>query len=682
MNTNQENQRILSVGEIFAEKTSYKIPLYQRNYAWGEPEISQLFADITAGLEEQPNQPYYLGTLVVARSQIKKGSDKEDHDYELIDGQQRFTTLLIILINLRNRKALGETQINAELSFECREKSTNTLEALLANENPELDFVLNSESKKENLAILRGYKEVKKQLASYCKNYDEAEQKLASYILNNLKILRVVVPENTDVNHYFEVMNNRGEQLEKHEVLKANLMGQLEDSAKEAFAKIWDACSDMSRYVQAGFDTPLRSILFGDDWQFLVAPSFEKIQEKIEETINAKEDKKEEISLAGILKSSANAEHAISGEQHERFQAMIDFPNFLLHALRSYLKPRSQIETKVSLNDKTLLESFKALKNSEDIKNFAYHLLRCRYLFDRYIIKHETVADKESWVLKRYGKRQGQNDKRQEQGDYWVTFGKDQEDEEDINRQDIYMLQTALHVSYPTKTYKYWLAGALDFLISSSTPKSSCDKAQEPIDLNSYFDCLNRLAKNFISQRYLADTALEFDAILSGLDKESAPFELLVSNSTLKPEVVDRLKYNNHPHSLIFNYLDFLIWQQRTEEKKYGLKEEDFKQFKFTQRSAIEHFYPQQPKNGKKPWEDETLHAFGNLCLISASNNSTFSNDSPEEKAKSYQESSNLSLKNKIMFEHARKQNSDWTPKVMLEHQKEMLELLVTALKD
>ncbi len=155
------------------------------------------------------------------------------------------------------------------------------------------------------------------------------------------------------------------------------------------------------------------------------------------------------------MKSSANAEHAISGEQHERFQAMIDFPNFLLHALRSYLKPRSQIETKVSLNDKTLLESFKALKNSEDIKNFAYHLLRCRYLFDRYIIKHETVADKESWVLKRYGKRQGQNDKRQgqndkrqQQGDYWVTFGKDQEDEEDINRQDIYMLQTALHVSY------------------------------------------------------------------------------------------------------------------------------------------------------------------------------------------------------------------------------------------
>ena len=62
------------------------------------------------------------------------------------------------------------------------------------------------------------------------------------------------VPENTDLNRYFEIMNTRGEQLEQHDILKATLMRYLpDDSEKSTFAKIWDACSDMTGYVQMHF---------------------------------------------------------------------------------------------------------------------------------------------------------------------------------------------------------------------------------------------------------------------------------------------------------------------------------------------------------------------------------------------------------------------------------------------
>ncbi|MEF1342240.1 hypothetical protein REH81_36750, partial [Vibrio rotiferianus] len=100
----------------------------------------------------------------------------------------------------------------------------------------------------------------------------------SQYLLNNVMILRVVVPESTDLNHYFEIMNNRGEQLEKHEVLKAKFMATLDtDDERSCFSTIWDACSNMKRYTQMGFQADLRKEIFGDDW-LAMPPSFEAIQ--------------------------------------------------------------------------------------------------------------------------------------------------------------------------------------------------------------------------------------------------------------------------------------------------------------------------------------------------------------------------------------------------------------------
>jgi hypothetical protein len=59
-------------------------------------------------------------------------------------------------------------------------------------------------------------------------------------------------------------MNNRGEQLEKHEVLKANLMSVYngDTAARNGFSAIWDACADMNRYVQLGFSRDSQSIIW------------------------------------------------------------------------------------------------------------------------------------------------------------------------------------------------------------------------------------------------------------------------------------------------------------------------------------------------------------------------------------------------------------------------------------
>lgn len=83
----------------------YKIPIYQRNYAWGREEIYALIKDVYDSLEKSV---YYIGTLVTYK--------RDDNIYEVIDGQQRLTTIYIILKaldikNIPNTLTYSATQV-------------------------------------------------------------------------------------------------------------------------------------------------------------------------------------------------------------------------------------------------------------------------------------------------------------------------------------------------------------------------------------------------------------------------------------------------------------------------------------------------------------------------------------------------------------------------------------------
>lgn len=92
-----------TIREIFNDK--YIIPLYQRNYAWGQEHIEQLIQDIYEAHTKNPNGNYYIGSLVVLR--------RHNGDFEVIDGQQRLTTLSLLT------KTLGITNTPV-LSYESR----------------------------------------------------------------------------------------------------------------------------------------------------------------------------------------------------------------------------------------------------------------------------------------------------------------------------------------------------------------------------------------------------------------------------------------------------------------------------------------------------------------------------------------------------------------------------------
>jgi len=453
-----------TLDEIFLSG-EYSIPIYQRNYAWKEGQIIQLINDVNDFAIAEKKQNYYIGTLVVYKR--KKEEDSKFY-YETIDGQQRLTTLNILYAVLKNVFQLEEKIPNFKktiLEFENRITSSNALE---------LAYKGNFDSfSKYNTAIEDAYKIIEKELKSLFKIENnlanESLLNFVTYLNASVVILRVEVPKETDLNHYFEIMNNRGEQLEKHEVLKSQLLSYLEniddfeekESAKMLFSTIWDGCSQMERYMQYAFDKKYRSFIFGNTWNEFLIKDFDDLikKTKIDKTLNSETDTslniKNNASVISIVNDAKYANIVVdnTSETPERFNSVINFQNFLLHCLL-VLKENNNFK----LDDKKLINNFDFLKkqsNEEQIqfvKDYIFCVLKMKFLLDNYVIKREFINNSESWSLK---KLHFYNEKSQS---YIGTFGTDEN--EGDNRILIWLL-SMFHTVAPNMMYKHWLNATL-----------------------------------------------------------------------------------------------------------------------------------------------------------------------------------------------------------------------------
>lgn len=121
----KENPRIRPIGDLLQE--NFFVPRYQRGYRWGKQEITELLDDIlqyyraTQDRENRVSKFYCLQPVVVKRKQWLTKNGKIE-GWELIDGQQRLTTILLILNYLEDvRKLLGEDLNIYTIDFETRE---------------------------------------------------------------------------------------------------------------------------------------------------------------------------------------------------------------------------------------------------------------------------------------------------------------------------------------------------------------------------------------------------------------------------------------------------------------------------------------------------------------------------------------------------------------------------------
>jgi len=95
-----KSEKIL-VKDIFSNMW-FRIPEYQRPYVWGADEIGELLDDLKFALTEKPDFEYFLGSFVFQSKVAQPEKGQEFNENDLLDGQQRMTTLLLLFAVIRD----------------------------------------------------------------------------------------------------------------------------------------------------------------------------------------------------------------------------------------------------------------------------------------------------------------------------------------------------------------------------------------------------------------------------------------------------------------------------------------------------------------------------------------------------------------------------------------------------
>ena len=574
----------LSVNRLLNEDT-YAIPLYQRNFAWTYNEIEQLLNDVADAFQENRDNyyNYYIGTLVV---------NKENDIFKIIDGQQRTTALNLISLVLKNEFDCDRLEA-VRLTFPARRKS---------NENIQKLFTKQKISEDDENELTRGYRRAKDALENVLGERQLDTQSFVDYLFNKVIIFRSILPKDLDLNLYFERFNSRGEQLEAHEILKAQMMAKFDKDQEIAqkFARIWDACADFDKPVSSQFkmrrkradDFQERERVFG--WHFSNY-LFHNIYDDIDFYQN------ERRKLSDVLGKKINEQNIEVEKDFSDYTQVIDFPTFLLHVLAIW---EGRDPSEVQLDDKKLLALFDIKnKNKTWIIKFSEFLLRIKHIFDNYIVRNSNMdsssRNKDEWFLQKGTYYEYQpNGKAKEHYIVEERFTKNTFSDSEIN-QNIILLQSMFAVTFTANRDSRWLYEILQFLYRHIEELNDQDFGVH------FKEFLEKMAVTYAEQR------------------------LFTEDRRIK-------KYGDIP-VYAFNFVDYVLWKNREKLKKdYDAKFEDFK---FAYRRSIEHWYPQNPNghDGESQLPAEFLHSFGNLCIITDSQNSRFGNSYPEAKLEQWE---------------------------------------------
>ena len=246
-----------TIKELFTnKKADFLIPDYQRPYAWDENECQTLWDDIFAfafpndnySEFDSENDEYFLGPIVTFKN--------DDNKQEIIDGQQRLTTLMLLLRafysyfgNMQDENSIKTAEAIGKCIWKTDEFGT-------ANKNKlKIDSEVSTDDDKEQfLSILKSGEVDASQKSKYAQNYrfflDRIEEFLKKYptyfaylpnrIMNNCILLPIEAESQDTALRIFSTLNDRGKPLSDTDIFKAQFYKYYSDKGqKEEFIRRW-----------------------------------------------------------------------------------------------------------------------------------------------------------------------------------------------------------------------------------------------------------------------------------------------------------------------------------------------------------------------------------------------------------------------------------------------------------
>jgi hypothetical protein len=259
------------IQDIFCEKYFFKIPSYQRPYAWKVEHGQALLDDLLnalGNLDETSDDldSYFLGSIVVVK-------DEDNPNAEVIDGQQRLTTLTILLAVIRAllekpeeqayltpfiyNKGNPLTKTPDRCHIMLRERDAEFFQEYIQKDVKlerlqKLNLAELSDSRKN---IVENALKYLNKISTFTGNQLKT---LASYILTQTYLIVVSTLTQDSAYRIFSILNDRGLDLSYSDILKAELIGKIEDRQQEAYTKKWEDAEE--QVGREGFNEVLAHI--------------------------------------------------------------------------------------------------------------------------------------------------------------------------------------------------------------------------------------------------------------------------------------------------------------------------------------------------------------------------------------------------------------------------------------
>jgi hypothetical protein len=635
--------KLYSMAEIVAEipHWHFNIPIYQRLYVWGEDQVLTLLNDLVNAYEHGEDLFFLGGTLLVEQE------DGKGRHFDLIDGQQRFTTLWMLCYAWRGAlkpflTVTTDKSIEPRLRFAIRPEVDRYLETLAFGERGQ--SAPDEEATKRMRTALDLMKAVfeKRPLPAGVTDLAAHLTGLTEFVFGKVKFVITTVPRKTDLNKLFEVINNRGVQLQHHEILKAWMLDALTEAERGPYAVLWEACADMENFVERNLGGNFMGFAsdVADCYERCELANAQAVRELLRRRMQEQRDH-HALSLEEILKSEdalQTPEPSTEGDDTEPVwvRSIFGFPLFLQHTLRIWLLENER-KNLPRLLDRELLALFEAhffqdtTKRAENVRSFIDLLWRLRVFFDKHVIKWADQGEEEIHLIsnismstssgKRYMSRSRETD----------------------SHRAFSLLQSMLYRSQEITT-QYWVTPLLLFM-----HRNPDEKAER------YFAYLRHL------DNHLLGSAADDSLVVRTLAFMKDPWQrraLIHQTELTKPSGVKFAHY-------WFYKLEFVLWFQENRAT------ERWKKFRLTAKSSVEHISPQTPSERDDNRVNQALDHFGNLALVSRSLNSEYGNLPYNEKRQRFLNNNKSrldSLKMDLIYE-----NEQWNDINAFAHQEEMI---------
>jgi len=252
--------RKFSIGQLLQDNTKYIIPPYQRGYDWkGDAQVRDLFVDLTGCIESSYADSLFLGTMIFDVSR-----ERDESILEVIDGQQRLTTLLLTLMAARDyardtledeglaqsiQKYVSNADALSDTAHHRLAPSSTIADVFSMMCEYEWDRTFPPTMKKggKTVSVRRQVSRLKPiyefclaQIHTFCGGDKAKFKKLAQQIVQHTFVIRIEIEDRAEAFEIFERTNARGKGLEVSDLLKNFLFSKEKEYTDESIADVWD----------------------------------------------------------------------------------------------------------------------------------------------------------------------------------------------------------------------------------------------------------------------------------------------------------------------------------------------------------------------------------------------------------------------------------------------------------